>query len=676
MHTVKYCVGLKIISPVFIIVGLLFSDAYGNTFSHSDNIPKIDTLNKNISFIFKVSHGGQNLMDLTKSHPVFNAGTDMFLFTTYSELPDGLELSPEGAVSWSPSSEQFLKLKEAPVIIDFNAKNRNDSYVIGQVRVIAQGELKITDSISAPDTAKIEPIVGIESREDEEESPELLPISIITPSSGNWDTRNEGEAFSFEVRATGGSGDYKFELLKPEQLMGSLDPYGNFSWTPDFDVASREEILSSIQLKVKVFDTGGNEAFTTFPIFIRHVNRPPIVNELPTFYIQYNAENVYQLNKTGLAYDPDGDSILFKPVLKELPERMTMNNEGEIRWKPSNKQWNYLSANPIFLSFSVEDYPEGAKTIGQLKIEKSQADLPPEITMIPNKNSFDLKEDQELQLSFFVTDPNGEDDLLSFGFVSENSDLKEEALKKKNNGQYVFNWTPGFDFINVEGEKEEFDISFFAIDKESNRSEKNILVTVEDTEDLVEKDRVLYDQYRTVLERAWDMVSQLNDKEKELEKKYKHAKKGKKNRAISTASLGALTGLSPIIFMENPEGQKVAAGLGGTATATIGTLEASNVIGEPPSDIMRDLNYVSQKRNDLLVYGNVFASKYALPLSKRDRGFQNDLKNLSIHLSLKDAAQLELDASWENSKDATSKNIKKVFKDFNPDPRFENNYKF
>ena len=170
------------------------------------------------------------------------------------------------------------------------------------------------------------------------------------------------------------------------------------------------------------------------------------------------------------------------------------------------------------------------------------------------------------------------------------------------------------------------------------------------------------------------MISQLNERERDLEKTYKLAKKGKKNRAISTASLGALTGLSPIIFMDNPDGQKIAAGLGGTATATIGTLEASNVIGEPPSDIMRDLSYVSQKRNDLLVYGNVFASRYALPLSKRDRAFQSDLRSLSIHLNLKDVAKLDLDATWENSKEATSKNIKKVFKDFNRDPRFEKNY--
>ncbi|NJN26482.1 MAG: hypothetical protein HC819_11140 [Cyclobacteriaceae bacterium] len=129
-----------------------------------------------------------------------------------------------------------------------------------------------------------------------------------------------------------------------------------------------------------------------------------------------------------------------------------------------------------------------------------------------------------------------------------------------------------------------------------------------------------------------------------------------------------------MFFIENPQGQKVAAGVGGTATATIGTLEASSVIGEPPSDIMRDLNYVSQKKNDLLIYGNIFASKYALPISKRDKSFENDLRSLSINLSLSDASKLNLDAAWENSKPGNTKNIKKIFKDFNPDPRFEENY--
>ena len=68
-------------------------------------------------------------------------------------------------------------------------------------------------------------------------------------------------------------------------------------------------------------------------------------------------------------------------------------------------------------------------------------------------------------------------------------------------------------------------------------------------------------------------------------------------------------------------------------------------------------------------------SKYALTVSKRDKGFQSDLRSLTIQLNLKEAAQLDLDAGWENDKPATARNIKKVFKDFNKDERFEEDYK-
>jgi hypothetical protein len=57
----------------------------------------------------------------------------------------------------------------------------------------------------------------------------------------------------------GGSGEYKFELLDPSFLMENLDQYGNFSWKPDFDFVTPDEIIKSIPIKIKVFDTEGND---------------------------------------------------------------------------------------------------------------------------------------------------------------------------------------------------------------------------------------------------------------------------------------------------------------------------------------------------------------------------------------------------------------------------------
>jgi hypothetical protein len=660
------------IKKIIAIMTILFiaSPLIGRERNEKFGTVALDTLEK-VSMIFEVKYKEANSLDIRK-HPVLRRSSESFIFATNSELPTGLLLSDQGSVSWSPSAEQFRKLKEAPYLMNFHAHSGEGSYINGEIRIIALGEIYMN-------TVEVDSIESISDQDESENTSESVaqntePISMIYSSKDNWDTQNEGESFNIEFSAKGGSGDYKFELLQPDYLMENLDQYGRFSWTPDFDFVSPDEVIKSVLLKIKVFDTEGNEYFESVPIYVNHVNRPPIVNEIPTFYIQHNKENIYQLKKEGLTYDPDGDSIIFKPVLKELPQGVTLSLNGTIKWKPSRSQFNYLRQDPIYLSFTVQDYPGGEKSMGQLKIEVSQVDLPPEIVMIPNKERFEINENEGLNLNFFITDPNGEMDLLTFDFATENSSIPSDSLTKKDDWQYEFKWTPGYDFIKQEGEKNEFDISFFAIDKESNQTQKNILVTVVDTENVLEKDRILYDQYRTVLERAFDMITQLNEKEKELEKKYKQAKNGKKKRAISTASLGALTGLSPVIFINNPDGQKIAAGLGGTATATIGTLEASNVIGEPPSDIMRDLNYVSQKRNDLLVYGNVFASKYALPVDKREKGFQSDLRSLTIQLNLKDTAKLDLDATWENKKAPTARNIKKIFKDFNKDERFEKDY--
>ncbi len=629
-----------------------------------------DTTADNISLMFSVNQGELNSFDL-KSHPIFRNSGEVYIFYSSTELPEGFLFSNEGMLSWSPTTTSFNQLIDFPLLVDFYAHTQSKSYIIGKIRVIGQGEkIPETNIETVDDTNSNNRIVPLDNNLEEDSI--AVPISILIPLSKNWDAKKEGESFLFKLEATGGTGDYKFEILEPDFLMENLDQYGNFNWDVNFDVATAGEYIKSIPIKIKAFDTEGKDDVKMITLYVQHINRPPEVNELPTFYIQFNIENSYQLKKTGLVYDPDGDSIIFRPVLKELPQGMKMDNQGKIVWKPSRRQFNFLRKDPIYLSFTLEDYPNGAKTIGQVKIEVSQADLPPQITMIPNNEKYELGENEELHLNFFVSDPNGDDDMLSFGFVSENREIDDEALSQKKNGQYEFSWIPGYDFVKEEKGKIEFNINFFAIDKESNKTSKTIQVMVVDTENLHEKDRILYDQYRTVLERSWDMIVQLKEKEDQFNKEYKEAKKGKKNRSIITAGLGGLTGLATII---EGDAQKWITGLGGTATATLGTLEASNVIGEPPSEYMLKLSYVSQKRNDLVVYGNVFASKYALPLSRRSGSFQSDLRSLSINLNLKDISKLELDSTWENSKKSSDRNIKKEFKDFNPDSRFSKDYK-
>ena len=193
-------------------------------------------------------------------------------------------------------------------------------------------------------------------------------------------------------------------------------------------------------------------------------------------------------------------------------------------------------------------------------------------------------------------------------------------------------------------------------------------VTVQDAENLVEKDQLLYRQYRTGLMRIWDLMTQLKEKEKELSRSYRKARRGKKHRVLTTASIGAVTGLSPVVLSDDVTGQRYVSGVGGTASMTLGSLEAGKVIGKDPSSIYEKLSYINQKLNELQTQGNVFAGKYALSASRRSAEFSEDLKKLILLLKIEKVTELELDASWKNPKKASDKNIQDTFRDFNPDP--------
>ena len=642
-------------------------DLSGNIASSSDSVERI-------SMMFFVEYGKMNALDLY-SHPTFRSLTERYSFSTTTTPPSGFVFTESGAVTWSPSAQQFRELGNQAIALPFQGLGMaSGRRVEGLLRVVARGEVQEAERPIEPSEEEtvISPVPAENNVIVEVPRNTLRPI--LPDSPANWNRRREGQTFDFSLNAEGGSGSYSYELIQPTLLLDNLSPNGRFEWTPDFNTVTAREGIVVLPLQVRIRDTEGADTTVQFMLTVEHVNRPPFVGELPTFYIQYNRDNRFDLSRGGFITDPDGDSLIFRPSLQELPQGMTFNTQGLVQWRPSVRQFTQIRDKPVYLTFVVEDYPAGERVVAQLRIDASQEDLPPELTMIPDKEVFDIREDEDLHISFFIIDPNGDDDILAFNFVSEVPEITADALTKLSVNQYEFTWIPGYDFVKEVNAVKSFSISFYAVDRSNNRTQRTITVNVKDVEDLEEKDRILYDQYRTVLERCWDLVQQLNSKEKELDKRYRQARNGRKNRSIATASVGGLTGLSPVIFLENPQGQKVMAGIGGSTTATIGTLEASNVLGESPTEIMRDLNYVSQKRNDLLIYGNVFAGKYAIPLSRRDAAFPPDLRSLTVHLNLQDVAKLELDATWKNPDRATARNIRTVFKDFNPDPRFEPDY--
>jgi hypothetical protein len=112
-----------------------------------------------------------------------------------------------------------------------------------------------------------------------------------------------------------------------------------------------------------------------------------------------------------------------------------------------------------------------------------------------------------------------------------------------------------------------------------------------------------------------------------------------------------------------PEQSKVVSGIGGTTVLTLGTLEATEVIGKSKSDILDKMKVNVEIRNQLQVEGDNFARKYALKSSRRQKEFDADREKLLPIINNQKLVLLELDAAQRN-RTPDNKDVKKTFPDF------------
>jgi len=493
---------------------------------------------------------------------------------------------------------------------------------------------------------------------------------ILLPAGKEWTQLKEGSEVSFELKLEGKNCE-KFRFTIPQgKLEGmAFDSLGRFTWTPPYSMVDR---LDSYKFQQVIFEAkcdSTNETLSSKVEFrIQHVNRSPAIRDLKPFYVQYNTNNVYKIDRD-FVYDEDNDPIVVIPSFESMPEGMKMTSQGEISWSPSLTQFKKLKektldANPMFLEFYVEDQPAKTQSKGRLKIEATQIDLPPEIVVVPKDQVFKIKENQTINIRFYLSDPNGDDDIEEFDFLTDNQQISKSSLIKNTSNQYEFTWHPNYDFVKDPFDSLGFTIDFFVLDKTKKRDVKTIRFVVKNAINEVETDLKLYNLYRGTLLRGWELLEQMKEKEDELKKSYKGAKKGKKNRSIINASLGATTSLSSVLNTE-PRNQRLISTLGGTTVLTIGTLEATEVIGRSMKDIIDRLNYIIEKKNELQSKGDIFARDFALKSSRRNNDFIRKVDDFMNAMSLKGLVVLDLDAAWESKNKATDDNIKKVFKDFN-----------
>jgi hypothetical protein len=485
--------------------------------------------------------------------------------------------------------------------------------------------------------------------------------TLIFPDAEGWNVINEDVALTFRV-ATSGGDPAKFSIEGVENSGIQFDSLGNFQWKPAYDFADRVARSKDITVIFEAYWPDGKRTRQPVTFTVNHVNRPPVVEDLPIFYVKQSTTNTYQI-ATEYVYDPDGDPLVFKSIQSVMPEGSVLSSLGQLTWTPSRGQFASLKTNPLFIEFIVQDQPDKAETKGKLKVAQTQQDLPSEILIVPGDSLFTIKEDETLNLKIYISDPNGDENVSNTGFVSNDKRVPVQAMKDNTQLQHEFTWTPGYDFVDDTQGSLTIGLTFFVLDKSNNRTQRKIKIKVTDAENLIKKDNHLFQKYRSNLVEALMLIQQLDANQKKLNQEYKKARKGKKNRSILNASLGAVTGLSPVVI-ESPDQSKIVSGIGGTTVLTLGTLEATEVIGRSKESIMDKIKNSIDVRNRAQAAGDEFARKYALKLSRRSSEFDKDIEKLRAVLNDQRIVLLELDAYSKNANRVEDKELKKVFLDY------------
>jgi hypothetical protein len=485
---------------------------------------------------------------------------------------------------------------------------------------------------------------------------------FIFPSTENWMVAKEGQPISFKLDvAEPSKPHYSLEGINSYPIL--FDTLGNFSWTTSFDLVDRLEKQKEVTLIFQAQWKEGNHLRKPITFTILHQNRAPVIDELPTFYVKQSTQNQYQVSADYVS-DPDGDPISFKPILSQLPEGAHFSSQGLLTWTPSRNQFNSLKNNPLTLEFVVQDQPDKAESIGKIKIAQTQLDLPPELLLVPGDSSFTIKEDERINFKVYASDPNGDDNISGMGFLSSDGRIPKTSWKENTSVQSEFTWSPGYTFVEEVEKEKVVELIFFALDKSANRIQRKVFVKVTDAENLDEKDKFLFQKYKNSLIQAKALIERLDENHETLSKTLRQAKKGKKNRAILNASLGATTGLSPVILSNDPTSYKAVSAIGGTTVLTLGTLEATEVIGKSRNEILDKLKINVEIKNQLQLEGDNFARKYSLKSARREKAFDADRDKLLPIINSQRLENLELTASKPAYPKYSNAEIKKTFVDF------------
>lgn len=491
-----------------------------------------------------------------------------------------------------------------------------------------------------------------------------LGQDMVFPFQYGWNILSEGDNLKFQLSVRDTVPPKYFRMEGVESTGIHFDTLGNFQWQPSFDLVSRLEKQKDFSVIFEAYWSSERKVRTPITFTVLHKNRPPTIEELPIVYVKMASSNSFQI-PAEYARDPDGDPITFRAQTENLPQGANLSSLGLFTWTPSRTQFYSLKDQLLTIEFIVEDQPDKAAAKGKLKIVQTQMDLPPELLLVPGDSLISVDENALVNLKIYVSDPNGDDNVAEVGFVSSDPSIPSGSLKKNTKVQAEFIWKPDYEFVSEAMGNKQIDITFYAFDNANNRVERKVKINVSDTENIDELDRLAFIKYRNSLVQAKGLIDILDENHETLSKAYKKAKRGKKNRALINAGLGATTGLSPVVLATDQS--KVVSAIGGTTVLTLGTLEATELLGKSKSDILEKMKINVEIRNQLQMAGDNFARKYALKSSRRSQEMDIDRDKLLPIINNQKLVILEIDASKPSYQDYSNKELKKTFPDFSPE---------
>ncbi|HNM47893.1 MAG TPA: hypothetical protein PKH51_12815, partial [Candidatus Sumerlaeota bacterium] len=205
---------------------------------------------------------------------------------------------------------------------------------------------------------------------------------LVFPSDLDLGQVQEGKAVRFAVQLSEPANGARFSLEGSNSLGMTIDSVGNFTWIPSFDLVDRLALKQDFSVIFQATLPDGKRVRQPVTFTVHHVNRPPVTDELPVFYVRQGVPNSYQMNAV-YVFDPDGDPITVRPRESTMPEGAALSSTGLLTWTPSRTQFNSLKTNPLTIEAIVQDQPDKLESVARIIIKQTQLDLPPNLFLVP-----------------------------------------------------------------------------------------------------------------------------------------------------------------------------------------------------------------------------------------------------------------------------------------------------